>query len=111
MDIDGYWGMDTTRAIQGWLGLPQTGCIYDQWADNKQPGLTSGWYWNYSANGDDTIRGLQRKLGTDVDGIFGYVDICALQNRMGTPVDGYLSAGSPCIKEIQRKFSIYGKLW
>lgn len=101
--IDGYWGIDTTKALQSYFGLQETGYVNHQWADNKQPALTGGWEWNYTQIGDNVIRKLQKLLGTEVDGLFGYNDICALQRRMGTCVDGVLSAGSSCVKELQKR--------
>ena len=103
--VDGYWGSDTTRALERYFGLPVTGIVPNQWADNKQAGLTTGWQWDYTGYGCNLIKRLQAMLGTDVDGLFGQNDIRALQSRMGTFEDGTLRAGSSCIKELQRRLT------
>lgn len=100
---DGYWGIDTTRALQAYFGLPQTGYVYHQWADNRQPALTSGWHWDYSQTGDVLICNLQSFLGTATDGLFGSNDIRALQRHMGCVQDGTLDVGSNTIKIMQRR--------
>ena len=101
--VDGYWGTDTTKMLQSYFGLSQTGCVCHQWADNRQAALTGGWEWDYTGYGDQTVRSLQSLLGTTVDGLLGTSDIKALQRRMGTYVDGTLSAGSECVKALQRR--------
>lgn len=102
ISMDGYWGAGTTAALQAYLKVTVTATIEHQYAPNIQanPGLTSGWYCDNTLLGDPTIRVLQARLGTSVDGIFGTNDICALQSRMGTTVDGVLSAPSTCIKTM-----------
>ncbi len=104
---DGYWGSGTTAALQAYMRSASTGVINHQWAPNinANPGLTSGWYCDDTLEGDPNIRIFQFRLHTTGDGIFGTNDIRALQSRMGTYVDGVLSAGSPCIREMQRRLN------
>ena len=44
---DGYWGADTTRALQQVLGTPVDGVVSSQSAAwrSQNPGLTTGWEW------------------------------------------------------------------
>ena len=105
--VDGYWGNDTTTALQRYFGTPVDGVVSHQWPDNvrRNKGLTYGWETDYTQAGSTMIRALQRHVGTPVDGILGEVDIRAIQTRMGTYVDGILGSPSPCIKEIQRRLN------
>lgn len=105
--VDGYWGMDTTTALQRYMRTEVDGEVWHQWPDNvrNNPGLTYGWKTDYTQAGSMVIRALQRKLGTDEDGIFGTVDIKTLQTYLGTYVDGRLDAPSACIKELQRRLN------
>ena len=107
MNIDGYWGQDTTIALQSYFGMLETGNIHHQWAPNIQanPGLTSGWLCDDTLIGDVAIRRLQELLGVDADGIMGEATIRNLQVRMGTPADGRLDAGSTCIRELQSRLN------
>lgn len=106
LDVDGYWGEATTRALQRHYGTVEDGVVSDQYAPNKQPGLTSGWDWqSFVHGGSPLIRALQKDLGVTVDGYFGRVTARAMQARCGTPQDGLLWAESPCIKEMQRRLN------
>lgn len=105
--IDGYWGSDTTRALQGYFSLNQTGQIYHQWAPNiaANPALTSGWNCDSTLLGDTTIRFLQSFLGVEADGIMGSGTICALQSYFGTYADGVLDAGSVTVQILQSRLN------
>ena len=102
---DGYWGADTTRALQRVLGTPVDGIVSSQssaWR-SQNPGLTSGWEWVSDPVGSQLIQALQRKLGVEADGLIGPGTIRALQQRMGTPQDGCLSDQSQCITVLQQR--------
>lgn len=105
IDIDGYWGEGTTKALQAYFGLAQDGVVAHQWPDNAQPAFTSGWQYDYTQIGADVVRSLQSVLGVTTDGILGYNTIVALQTRMGTYVDGRLDEGSTCVQEMQRRLN------
>ena len=47
IDVDGYWGNDTTFALQKAIGTPEDGFISQQPSQHKSknPGLTNGWEW------------------------------------------------------------------
>lgn len=105
IDVDGYWGEGTTKALQAYFGLTQDGIVAHQWPDNAQPAFTSGWQYDYTQIGANVIRSLQSVLGVTTDGIIGYNTIVALQTRMGTYVDGRLDEGSTCVQEMQRRLN------
>ena len=106
--VDGYWGTRTTARLQAVLKMPVVdGEIWHQWPENRQAAYDSGWKFDYTGKGSATIAEMQRRLGCDDDGIIGEQTIRRLQGRMGTPVDGRLDAGSPCIKEMQRRLNLW----
>lgn len=104
---DGYWGELTTIALQTYFGQKASGQIWHQWQPNvsQHGALTGGWNCDGTLQGDMLIRALQATLGVAADGIFGNSTASALQARMGTYVDGVLGAGSPCVKEMQRRLN------
>lgn len=102
LEVDGYWGFDTTLALQKLFGTIEDGIVSHQWYENKQDGLTSGWEWDDTLSGSQLIRAIQTKLGCVVDGIIGPKTISALQAHYGTTVDGELWDASPCIKAMQQ---------
>ena len=103
MTVDGYWGRDTTRALQARFGLLDTGNVYHQYRPNvdANPALTSGWYCDDTLIGDALIRRLQSYVGADADGVLGTSTVKALQRMMGTLADGVLDADSACVREMQ----------
>ena len=108
MAVDGYWGSETTRMYQRLAELAVVdGIVSSQPASqaSANPGLTSGWDWvsDDAASGSETIKDLQRWLGTDVDGLIGPSTISALQSWLGQTADGVLDGPSPAIVAFQRK--------
>ena len=102
---DGYWGAETTKALQTYYGTVVDGEVWHQWPANAQDACTGGWQYDYTQQGSPVIRALQRDLGVTTDGILGADTIRALQTRMGTYVDGKLDAGSSCVAEMQRRLN------
>lgn len=100
--VDGYWGADTTRALQKYLGTYVDGIISGQHntATTKQISSVT-----YSKVGSPMVKELQRLLGVKADGLIGVDTIKALQKRLGTPVDGVISRPSPMVKELQRRLN------
>ena len=82
---DGWWGSDTTMALQRHFGLSQTGWVDSQPASqaDSNPALAGGWDWqpDGSAGGSTTISALQKMVGAGVDGLIGPATISALQAR------------------------------
>lgn len=106
---DGWWGTDTTRALQRALGTPEDGEVWGQVEANAQPALTSGWVYDYPEHdGSPCIAALQERIGMtgkDVDGVMGPATIACLQLAMGTASDGELWGPSPCVAEMQRRLN------
>lgn len=65
---DGYWGPNTCKALQRWVGVTADGVM-----------------------GRNTIKALQRKLGTVQDGVLGRNTTRALQRKVGASADGVWS--------------------
>ena len=106
LEIDGYWGSETTRMYQRLAALEVVdGIVSSQPASqaSANPGLTSGWDWvsDDAASGSETIKDLQRWLKVTQDGLMGSQTISALQARYHLPQDGVLSEESPTIKKLQ----------
>lgn len=118
IDVDGYWGHSTTRALQKLLGTPVDGTVSQQPAVHRQPGLTTGWHWvtTRSPEGSQMIYGLQDRLKKRglykgaLDGLAGPLFWTAFQKALGTVPDGELWAKSPAIKKFQTNLN-NGKLW
>lgn len=120
--VDGWWGEATTRRMQElmrffwWPEHPVDGQIWHQWRANWNPALTTGWHWDYKAEGDVTIRGLQDALANTTDpsvvrdGIMGTRTISALQRALGTPDDGRLDGPSRAVMQLQDNMN-HGVLW
>lgn len=113
--VDGYWGEDTTFALQKAFGTPEDGIVSQQPIahEDDNPGLTNGWDWTHdsSPNGSTVIRAIQEQLKDEghysdkVDGLAGPNTIRGLQKHFGTPVDGYVSAPSTMVKALQKRLN------
>ena len=111
LEVDGYWGSETTRMYQRLAALAVVdGIVSSQPASqaSANPGLTSGWDWvsDDAASGSETIKHLQRMLKVTQDGLMGPQTISALQARYHLPQDGVLSEESPTIKKLQSELIV-----
>ena len=111
LEVDGYWGSETTRMYQRLAALAVVdGIVSSQPASqaSANPGLTSGWDWvsDDAASGSETIKDLQRLLKVTQDGLMGSQTISALQARYHLPQDGVLSEESPTIKKLQSELIV-----
>ena len=111
LEVDGYWGSETTRMYQRLAALEVVdGIVSSQPASqaSANPGLTSGWDWvsDNAASGSETIKDLQRWLKVTQDGLMGSQTISALQARYHLPQDGVLSEESPTIKKLQSELIV-----
>jgi len=111
LEVDGYWGSETTRMYQRLAALAVVdGIVSSQPASqaSANPGLTSGWDWvsDDAASGSETIKDLQRMLKVTQDGLMGSQTISALQARYHLPQDGVLSEESPTIKKLQSELIV-----
>ena len=111
LEVDGYWGSETTRMYQRLAELAVVdGIVSSQPASqaSANPGLTSGWDWvsDDAASGSETIKHLQGMLKVTQDGLMGSQTISALQARYHLPQDGVLSEESPTIKKLQSELIV-----
>ena len=109
LTVDGYWGKDTTKALQKYFKTPVDGVVssQDKYWKSKNPGLTGGWEWISNPVGSQLIIAMQKKLGVKADGIFGKNTANALIKRYmktsgASVLDGKLDAKSMTIKAMQK---------
>lgn len=109
IEVDGKWGESTTKRLQEIFGTTADGVVSNQWEKYKaiNPGLRSGWDWDEKPNGkgSDLIRAMQKWAGmsaSEQDGEIGTKTIKALQKKLGTPVDGKISNPSAMVKALQK---------
>jgi len=116
--VDGWWGRETTTALQDILSTPVDGEVWNQYIqwEAQNPGLTSGWKWNDSGVGSPMIRAQQvvmRAAGQydgRLDGLIGPKHIRGLQERfLGAAVDDVLDGPSRTIKVIQGYINEHGR--
>ena len=107
--VDGKWGKATTTRLQQIFGTTVDGVVSNQWAKYKtgNPGLTSGWGWKDKPNGKGSqlIKAMQKWVGMPSnaqDGEIGPATIKALQRKLGTTVDGKVSNPSQLVKALQK---------
>lgn len=102
IDVDGYAGRATVKAMQRVLGTPQDGYVSGQSKYSKQfvPKFTTVQLGN---GGSQMVYQLQLKLGVKADGYLGYNTIRALQSRLHVYADGY--AGVATIKALQNNLN------
>lgn len=108
LTVDGLWGSATTRALQKALGTYADGIVDGQYAGNRPhlKACTIGWCWDVSyGTGSPMVEALQRKIGCEADGVMGEQSVKALQRYLGTYEDGNLDYPSNCVKELQRRLS------
>ncbi|RRD04676.1 peptidoglycan-binding protein [Arachnia propionica] len=103
--VDGIWGPETTRALQGYLKTPVDGIVSGQdptWrAGNTH--LGSGWDWS-GGGGSALIRAIQGRLGVRVDGLFGPETSRAWHSRMGRAPLNYFNHSS-IVWDLQLRLS------
>lgn len=102
--VDGYWGKDTTRALQRHLNTPVDGEIWGQYRTATTRQLTKGTV-KYNKVGSPVIRELQKKVGAKVDGLLGPETVRRLQRYLKTPVDGEIWRPSRVVKEMQKRLN------
>lgn len=106
LDVDGYWGPSTVKAVQKALGTTADGVVSGQDSrDMKAIGGRPSDAWQTGSGGSQMVKALQKKLGVSADGYFGPNTLRALQKAMGTTSDGVLSKSSACVKEMQRRLN------
>ncbi|GIG19277.1 hypothetical protein Cch01nite_00010 [Cellulomonas chitinilytica] len=106
---DGVWGSATTTKAQQVLSTYVDGEVWHQYKPNAQPGLTSGWVydWEPGTAGSPLIVEMMRRTAAAgqydgaVDGVAGRKFYMALQRRYGTVVDGEIWLPSPAVRAMQ----------
>lgn len=107
LEIDGSFGPATVRRTQQYFGTTVDGEVSNQWAmyEASNPGLAgSCWHWYQRPNGQgsEMIRAMQKWAGvSNQDGEIGPDTIRAIQRKLGTTVDGYVSLPSEMVKAWQ----------
>ena len=105
---DGSFGPATVRRTQQYFDTTQDGEVSNQWAmyEASNPGLAgSCWHWYQKPNGQgsEMIRAMQKWAGVaNQDGEIGPETIRAIQTKLGTTVDGYVSLPSEMVRAWQR---------
>ncbi|WP_125581496.1 N-acetylmuramoyl-L-alanine amidase [Lacticaseibacillus suibinensis] len=99
--VDGYWGTATTTKLQRLYGTTVDGVVSSQY-NWHNAGLTGGWQFVGKPVGSLLIAAIQRALGVKADGILGPDTIKAMQRKAGTPVDGKISAQSQLVMYMQK---------
>ena len=108
LKVDGWWGPDTTRAVQRALGTTVDGIVSGQYSGDfnrvNEGGLQKD-TWKIGKGGSDMVAAIQRKVGVNADRYFGVKTCKALQRYLGTEQDGTVSAPSQMVKELQRRLN------
>jgi len=106
LTVDGKWGNSTTSALQRALGTVVDGYISDQ----SKNSVTNAFYgdtikFGSGNEGSLVVKALQKKVGSKQDGLLGPNTIRSLQRYLGTVADGKLSRPSLVVKELQRRLN------
>lgn len=106
LDVDGKWGVKTTKRLQQIFGTTADGLVSNQFLcyKNENPGLMdASWEWYTNPSGySPLIKAIQKKVGATADGHIGPKTIKKMQNWLGTTADGVVSNPSPMVKALQR---------
>lgn len=105
IEEDGWWGGETTRALQRLLGVEVDGVISGQPEESRPlvQAASYGWEWvDANPQGSITVCRLQGVWGARVDGLLGPETIRCMQRYYGTTVDGVLSGPSLAVEAMQR---------
>lgn len=102
--VDGWWGPNTTKALQRHFGTPVDGVVSSQYAGNRGilKACSNGFEWVNNPKGSMLIIKLQKALGVEADGILGANTINALERHYGFNADGFLGGPSNTVKSMQK---------
>lgn len=108
--VDGYWGPDTTRALQRHFGTPVDGVVSSQYAGNRKilKACAGCFEWVSNPQGSQLVTAMQRALGVNADGYLGPQTVNALERHYGVKPDGHLSAPSDTVKRMQEALNAGG---
>lgn len=101
--VDGVWGPELTRRLQEIFGTGVDGKISNQPTSNRKycAGITVVEWSAKLSGGSALIKKMQEWAGATADGYIGPQTIRALQRKLGTPVDGVISYPSAMVKALQ----------
>lgn len=103
ISVDGYWGRETTRALQKSLGIYADGILSGQYPNATTKAIPSCDF--KTRTGSNAVKALQRKIGARVDGYIGPATIGTLQKYLGTYIDGIVSRPSNIVRAMQRRLN------
>ena len=103
ISADGVWGQELTLRLQEIFGTPKDGKISNQLTENRKycAGITACEWSNHPAGGSTLIKKMQEWAGTTADGYIGPQTIRAMQRKLGTQVDGVISNPSAMVRALQ----------
>lgn len=101
--VDGVWGHELTKRLQEIFKIGVDGVISNQPTANKKycAGIAAAEWSGKLSGGSDLIKAMQKWAGVTADGYLGPQTIRALQKKLGTPVDGVISYPSAMVKALQ----------
>lgn len=104
ISVDGVWGPELTRRLQEIFGTPQDGKISDQPIGNMRycAGITVCEWSNHPSGGSELVKALQKWAGVTADGYIGPQTIRAMQKKLGTQQDGKISNPSAMVTALQK---------
>lgn len=108
IDVDGYWGVKTTKLLQKILGTPEDGEIWGQPAttfSKVNKGGLSTTSWKTGTGGSKVIKALQKALWLPQTGVFDVATCKALQRYLGTTPDGEVWKSSKMVKALQKRLN------
>lgn len=105
LKVDGVWGAETTKALQRVLGTPVDGVISEQYPHPQITAITSVGWKKSNPQGSQMVYRLQQKIGVHADGLLGPNTIKALQRYLGTPQDGIISVPSQMVIALQKRLN------
>lgn len=103
ISVDGVWGPELTRRLQEIFRTGVDGKISNQPTANKKycVGITAAEWSAKLSGGSALIKKMQEWVGTTADGYIGPQTIRAMQRKLGTPVDGVISNPSAMVRALQ----------
>ena len=103
ISVDGVWGSELTRRLQEIFGTGVDGKISNQPTTNKKycVGITAAEWSNHLSGGSALIKAIQKWSGVTADGYIGPQTIRAMQRKLGTQVDGVISNPSAMVRALQ----------
>jgi len=122
VDVDGWWGVDTTRYTQKMFGTIEDGIVSFQAKSNMRylPRCTStadrrygSWDFNYRRIGSAMVKAVQQLVGAEADGQFGPKTVVRFKTFL--QIKGYYSGelgdvlNADAIKAWQRYLNDYFK--